>query len=60
LKRLSAERLGEQNTGYCSRTVLHLLTAVIGTKGEFAAMPKCGRVLGALLTLPAHSSHSGF
>jgi hypothetical protein len=39
--------------------LLHLLTAAFGTKGAFAAMPKWGRVLGVLLTLPAHSGHSG-
>jgi hypothetical protein len=37
--------------------LLHLLTAVLGTKGEFAATQKNGPVLGVLLTLSARINH---
>jgi hypothetical protein len=45
---------------FCSRSLLRMLRAVVGTKDEFAATQKNGPVLGVLLTLWARTNHSGF
>jgi putative tryptophan/tyrosine transport system substrate-binding protein len=41
------------------RTLLHILTAEVGTQGEFAATQKNGLILGVLLTLSVRANHSG-